>query len=196
VVAAAGDFPGADDLLGTYQFIGAALRAGLRGLGVPVDMVPVQPSDPASMPAFCFARTGSYELEVDGRKLVGSAQRRQGSAFLQHGAVMLAADPERLRRAFPGAADPLAGMTTIEAALGRCPSFDETVTALAEGFRSAHGIELRPGGLSPEELALADSLVEAKYGTADWTRAGRRPATDHGSDGAAAARARSERVGA
>ena len=195
VVAAAGDFPGADDLLGTYQFIGAALRAGLRGLGVPVEMVPVQPSDPANTPAFCFARTGSYELEVDGRKLVGSAQRRQGAAFLQHGAVMLAADRERLRRAFPGGGDPLPGMTTLEAVLGRCPSFDETVAALGEGFRAAHGIELRPGSLTAEELALADSLVETKYGTDDWTRAGRRPATDHGASAVGSGGATS-RVGA
>ena len=136
VVAAVGDFPGADELLATYRWIGAALERGLRRLGAPADMVPVQPSDPAAMPAFCFARTGSYELEVGGRKLVGSAQRRQGTAFLQHGAVMLAADPERLRRAFPGGGDPLAGMTTLEAVLGRCPSFDETVLALGGGFRA------------------------------------------------------------
>ncbi|HET8575984.1 MAG TPA: octanoyltransferase, partial [Methylomirabilota bacterium] len=75
VTAAADDFIGADDLLGTYRWIGTALEAGLRRLGAPVEMVPVQPSDPGAMPAFCFARTGSYELEVAGRKLVGSAQR-------------------------------------------------------------------------------------------------------------------------
>ena len=93
VAARRGDFEGADDLLETYRWIGAAPRcAGSTRLGAPVEMVPVQPSDPAAMPAFCFARTGSYELEVDGRKLVGSAQRRQGAGFLQHGAVMLGVD--------------------------------------------------------------------------------------------------------
>ena len=173
VVAAAGDFPGADDLLGTYRWIGAALCVGLRAVGAPVEMVAVQPSDPAAMPAFCFARTGSYELEVEGRKLVGSAQRRQGSAFLQHGSVMLAANPERLRRAFPGTADPLAGMTTLEAVLGRRPSFEETVEKLAQGFREAHGIGLEPGGLTTEETALAESLARDKYATPEWTQAGR-----------------------
>jgi len=98
VAAGAGDFEGAGDLLDTYRWIGAGLLAGLRALGAPVDMVPVQPSDLAAMPAFCFARTGSFELEVDGKKLVGSAQRRQGAAFLQHGAIMLGAEPGRLRR--------------------------------------------------------------------------------------------------
>jgi lipoate-protein ligase A len=175
VAAAAGDFDGAGELLETYRWIGNGLLAGLRALGAPVEMVPVQPSDPAAMPAFCFARTGSFELEVDGRKLVGSAQRRQGAAFLQHGAIMLGALPERLRRVFPGARDPLADMTSLEAVLGRRPSFDDAAAALAEAFRTAHGLTLEPGGLSGDEAALAAMLEREKYATDEWTRAGRAP---------------------
>ena len=173
VAARAGDFDGAGDLLETYRWIGAALVAGINRLGAPVEMVPVQPSDPTAMPTFCFARTGSYELEVAGLKVVGSAQRRQGAGFLQHGAVMLGAAPDRLRRVFPTERDPLAGMTTLEAVLGRRPSFEETMTALAEGFRAVHALELTAGGLAAEEMDLAESLVREKYGTDRWTRFGR-----------------------
>jgi len=175
VAAGAGDFPGADDLLATYRWIGGGLEAGLGRLGAGAAMVPVQASDPAAMPAFCFARTGSYELEVAGRKLVGSAQRRQGTAFLQHGSIMLGAAPDRLRRVFPGEADPLQGMTTLEAVLGRRPSFDETVDALREGFHDVHGLELRADGLDPEEQELMVVLARDKYATEDWTRSGRAP---------------------
>jgi lipoyl(octanoyl) transferase len=175
VVAAAGDFPGADELLSTYRWIGSALVEGLRGLGAPVEMVPVQPSDPASMPAFCFARTGSHELEVDGKKLVGSAQRRRGNAFLQHGSIMLGAAPDRLRRVFPGEADPLRGMTTLEAVLGRRPSFDDAAAALALGFREAHGLALAPGGLDRDEDLAMQRLVHDKYEQESWTRSGRIP---------------------
>jgi lipoate-protein ligase A len=175
VAARTGDFEGAGELLETYRWIGAALAAGINRLGAAVEMVPVQPSDPTAMPTFCFARTGSYELEVAGLKVVGSAQRRQGSGFLQHGAVMLGAAPDRLRRVFPTERDPLAGMTTLEAVLGRRPAFDETMTALAEGFRAVHGLELTLGGLAAEEMELAGSLVSEKYGTNRWTRSGRAP---------------------
>jgi lipoate-protein ligase A len=173
VAARAGDFEGAQDLLETYRWIGAALGAGIRRLGAPVEMVPVRPSDPTAMPTFCFARTGSYELEVAGLKVVGSAQRRQGSGFLQHGAVMLGAAPDRLRRVFPTEPDPLAGMTTLETVLGRRPGFDETMTALADGFREAHGLELSPGGLTAEEMERADALARDKYATECWTHSGR-----------------------
>jgi len=176
VVAAAGDFAGAEDLLTTYQWIGAALAVGLRGLGAPVEMVPVRPSSPDAMPAFCFARTGLYELEVGGRKVVGSAQRRQSAGFLQHGTVMLGAVAERLRRVFAEGTDPLAGMTTLETVLGRRPSFAETAEALARGFREAHGLELSASGLDPAESAMAERLAREKYGAEWWTRVHPQPA--------------------
>jgi lipoate-protein ligase A len=173
VAAAAGDFPGADGLLATYRWIGAALEAGLRQLGADAAMVPVQPSSPAAMPAFCFARTGSHELEAAGRKLVGSAQRRQGAGFLQHGSIMLGAAPERLRRVFPAEADPLQGMTTLEAVLGRRPSFEETAEAVRQGFWEAHRVKLQAGGLAPDECEAMEALARDKYGTEAWTRFGR-----------------------
>jgi lipoate-protein ligase A len=172
VVAGVEDFEGAGDLLEAYRWIARALLDGLRRLGVPAEMVAVMPSA-GVQPAFCFSRTGSYEIEVAGRKLVGSAQRRQAAGFLQHGSVMLGADAERVRTLFPGEGDPLAGMTTIEQAIGRRPGFDETAAALAEGFRAVHGLALEPGGLTAREQALVDRLAREKYGTARWNERGR-----------------------
>jgi lipoate-protein ligase A len=173
VVAAAADFDGAHDLLLTYRWIGSALAAGLHALGVAAELVPVlKEREPSAPPAFCFARTGSYEIEVRGRKLVGSAQRRQGGAFLQHGSVLVAADAERLRLLFPED-DPLAGMTTLEAELGHRPDFDQTVAALAAGFRETYGLDLAPGGLLAEEEWLMERLAREKYATEAWTREAR-----------------------
>jgi lipoate-protein ligase A len=64
-------------------------------------------------------------------------------------------------------------MTTLEAVLGRRPSFDETQASLAEGFRRVHGVVLRPEGLTGEETRHMDALVRDKYGAEEWTRAGR-----------------------
>lgn len=177
VVAGAADFEGAGDLLSTYRWIGTALSAGLRALGVRAELVPVlRDREPFTLPAFCFARTGSYEIEVGGRKLVGSAQRRQGGAFLQHGSILLGADAERVRLLFPGEGDPLAGMTTLAAELGRRPTFDETVEALVGAFRETHGLDLPPGGLLLEESRMMERLVREKYATEAWTRDARAPA--------------------
>lgn len=175
VVAGVADFEGAGDLLGTYRWIGTALTAGLRALGASVELVPVLKDRGLSAPAFCFARTGSYEIEVGGRKLVGSAQRRQGDAFLQHGSVLLGADLERIRQLFPRETDPLAWMTTLELELGRRPTFEETVTALAAGFSEAWGLALAPGELLPEERRLMTQLAQEKYATDAWMIESRSP---------------------
>lgn len=167
VAAANADLGTADDLLATYNWIALALCRGLRALGAAADIVCI-PDGPGPTPAFCFARTGRYEIEVAGRKLVGSAQRRQGGCFLQHGSVLLGVDGGRLARLFPTTADPLATMTTLEAALARRPRFDDVAAALSEAFEKEHGLVLQPGGLSREETAQVEALVRDKYGTDAW----------------------------
>jgi lipoate-protein ligase A len=171
VVARVGDFPGADDLLATYRVLAGALAAGLGRLGVQVDVAPRQRSEGA-VPTFCFARTGAHELAIGGRKLSGSAQRRQGGALLQHGAILLDADPERLQAVFPGLEAPLASVITLAEARGRRVGADEVVAALAAGFAEALGAPLAPAGLSDAEVRAAARLVEAKYATEAWTRSG------------------------
>lgn len=81
------------------------VRSLLR-LGVPAAFAPRfeasvsdLPSRPArSSPAApCFASTARHEVVLDGRKLVGSAQRRTARALLQQGSVLLG--PGHLRLA-------------------------------------------------------------------------------------------------
>jgi lipoate-protein ligase A len=175
VVARGGDFPGADDVLDTYRMIGRGLAAGLGRLGVTAELAPLVRGrrDPAALPAFCFRRTGAYEIAVGGRKLVGSAQRRQRGAFLQHGSVVLDADPTRIRAVFPHEPEPTTGMTTLAAVLGSRPGFDTVRASLATGLAEVFGVPLEPASLSPDERALVETLVADKYGTEAWTAFGR-----------------------
>jgi lipoate-protein ligase A len=167
VAATAGDLGIGSDLLETYRWIGAALLRGLCALGAPAELVPERP--PAGpVPAFCFARTGVFEIEVGGRKIVGSAQRRQGDSFLQHGAVLLGIDERRVRALFPTTRDPLATLTTLEAALGHRPSFFEVAETLTQAFEEEHGLAVRPGGLSEEEMEQVTTLVTDRYASPAW----------------------------
>src|SRR5437868_14012550 len=87
------------DLLETYRWIARVLVRGLNALGAGAEMVPTG-RGLGPDPAFCFARTGAFEIEVGGRKLVGSAQRRLATSFLQHGAVPPAVGAARVRALF------------------------------------------------------------------------------------------------
>jgi lipoate-protein ligase A len=174
VTARADAFAGADDVLLTYQAVGRGLARGLARLGLRVDVVPRERAArglPA--PGFCFERTAAYELAIDGRKLCGSAQRRRAGALLQHGAVLLDADPARLSAVFPDASGPAAAVGTLASALGRPVAFAEVVDVLAGGLAAELGVTLAPGGLSDDEARRAQRLVATKYGTVAWTEDGR-----------------------
>jgi lipoate-protein ligase A len=167
VVAAASDLGVAADLQDAYRWIATALLRGLTALGAAAEIVAV-PVARGPAPAFCFARTGRYEIEARGRKLVGSAQRWRRGVFLQHGAILLGVDERRLRALFPTTVDPLSTLTTLETALGYRPKFDDVAEALARGFEEEHGLALHPGGLTEAEAAQVEALARDKYATEAW----------------------------
>jgi len=96
---------GRKSVLQVYNEISAALVHGLALYGVGVALQKSQPDFPAeyrsvtSVP--CFTSSARYEIEWQGRKLVGSAQRRFGGpdadAVLQHGSILCG--PSHLRLA-------------------------------------------------------------------------------------------------
>ncbi len=180
VAATAEDLGVSGDLLDTYRWIGRALVRGLHALGARAEMIPTG-RGLGRDPAFCFARTGAYEIEIGGKKVVGSAQRRQGTSFLQHGAVLLGVDEPRLRALFPTTHAPLSSMTTLEAATGRRPTFEEVATALRDAFEAEHRLALVPGGLTDAEAAHVERLARDRYGRdAFLTAAGHQyPAAGH-----------------
>ncbi len=83
-----------------YRAIHGLLARALAALGVPLEaergLAAGAPADPGRAPlrGRCYAAATDYDLAVGGRKLVGSAQRRRGRAFLQHGCVPSTPDPD------------------------------------------------------------------------------------------------------
>ena len=153
--------PADDPLLGgtiaqTYRTIGEALLAGLRELGVGADMIrseagPAGPNRAAS----CFAAAGRYEITADGRKIVGSAQRRIGAALLQQGSVLLSQPQDA---AFAGLRDD-GRSTTAALILGRAVGFDEAAAAMITGFRSAWKTGLERSPVTRDEREAAERLA-------------------------------------
>lgn len=85
----------------------------------------------------CFARSFGYEAVVGGRKLMGSAQRRAGTALLQQGSLLVGPGHERLGRYLAGG-DPdgtlARGAVTLTELLGRRPDPAPFRDALAQVF--------------------------------------------------------------
>jgi lipoyl(octanoyl) transferase len=131
------------NVLGTYKVIASGLLRGLKDLGIPAEMVSranrhaVLVKKDQKNPA-CFSSPSWYELVVNGRKIVGSAQRRLSGAFLQHGSILMDYDPELEARVIPGGGSD--AVTSIKRELGRDIPLEDVKQAVVKGFSEALGI--------------------------------------------------------
>ena len=135
-------------LKATFGAVSEALLAGLQGLGIQGDInTSKQRSGPTRSPA-CFASLNHCEITVDGKKLVGSAQKRTSKAFLQHGSLIIDADHdlftsllkfdhENERQATQQRL--VESTTTLNRVCGRKFSFEEISASMQEGFQKELG---------------------------------------------------------
>ena len=147
-----------DTLHTCYMKINEALVAFLKDLGLDVEISGGE--DRSEMrQAVCFKSAGQHEIRVQGRKIVGSAQRRTEGAFLQHGSLLVGPHHVNLldcldarRRAVLGRDQLLAATTDLGRLRGapyRPAELDELEEHLAAAF-------CRTLGLEQERLSWAD----------------------------------------
>ncbi|MCD4827800.1 MAG: lipoate--protein ligase family protein [Candidatus Cloacimonetes bacterium] len=165
----------------SYAAISEALACGLRLLGVQAELQRGSLSAASQREAAnpCFSSTSRFELSVDGRKIVGSAQMRKDGVLLQHGSILLAHDQSAMAWLLPSLDD--ARRQRVEAYLGRKTvsvvqasgrnvSYDEAVQALKGGFQQTWaGCEFEISGeLQAAERFAAFDRVRMRYGTDAW----------------------------
>ena len=165
--------PFGSSLLDSYRRIASGIAAGLGLLGVVPDSGIVAPRMPrASRPEQCFARASSYEITFEGRKVVGSAQVRRRGASLQHGSILLDANPELFDEATGGERGERRGWTTLRQLMGRKPSFEEVALALARGLGETFQAGWAVSEVTPQEEQIAGQLRARKYLNSHWTARG------------------------
>jgi lipoate-protein ligase A len=130
-----------------YRMLNEALLDGILAMGIPAALsgsgADLRRAYAGAEGIPCFSVSVKSEIQVGGRKIVGSAQRRYGRTVLQHGSFLLGARHRDLagylRSAEGDAASAVAAglalrTTEAETVLGRPVTFDEAATALAAGF--------------------------------------------------------------
>jgi lipoyl(octanoyl) transferase len=132
-------------LIASYKIISEAIVIGLKRLGIKAEVKQTRDSRPAIRDTLCFSYPTEYEIVVDGRKLVGSAQKRGKNAMLQQGSIFVRQpDPAVFSVLKQPFARPKA--VSLEELLGRQVSFDELKEALVAGFRDGLGLGCRLAG--------------------------------------------------
>lgn len=171
----------------SYRAISEGLVRGLESLGLDARMtVPPRrtrsstrrsPNRRTIASPACFDAPSWYEVTVDGRKIVGSAQVRKYGALLQHGSIPLELNAEKLftvlrfrdqsvreraRELFT------ANSTSIRAALQQPITFMDLSDALLKGVQEVLPITFAEAELTEEEARASEDLIQDRYATPEW----------------------------
>lgn len=154
-----------------YRLVHEAIARALAHAGVPTDFCRSQPdfrkryASAEAVP--CFTASARYELQVEGRKIVGSAQRRRGDAILQHGSMPLTPRHREIVRYIAAGDEGLIGTITGEMAR-KTASLDEftgagydEIVALIEQEAGSPGIPVTT--LRLDELSFLPSLRQPMF---------------------------------
>ena len=167
-------------VLESYQRLSTALLNALHHLEVPAHSNAKTTALPGGDPKgpVCFEVPSNYEITVNGKKLIGSAQARRREGILQHGSLPLSGDLGRITQVltFPDETRRIASAqrlskraTTVAESLGITISWEVTAAALEAAFQETLNIKLISSELTDGELKSAEALVDVKYGNRDWT---------------------------
>lgn len=168
----------AGSVLESYNRLAQALLLAVKSLEIPVEMKEGKANDSATLNPVCFEVPSTYEITVDGKKLIGSAQARKKDGVLQHGSLPLTGDLTRICQALvfenessreDASKRLLDRATTAESALGRRISWENAAQALVKAFEAQLGLSFESGELSESESKRTDELVKEKYDHPSWT---------------------------
>ncbi len=152
-------------LAATYLAIHETIARAVREVGVAAELAaaPARGTSPSPAAGACFASPAGGEVTVGGRKLVGSAQVREGAAFLQHGSILLDDAQDVVAAVTRGPAPPPSA-ASLTAALGRPVTFAELGAVLGRAAQGDWG-----GAWSTAEAPVPATDVPNRYADDTWT---------------------------
>ncbi len=170
----------AGSVLESYARIARGLLAALERLSLAArsDRQYQLPDGASPQGPVCFEVPSKYEITVEGKKLVGSAQARRKNGVLQHGTLPLTGDLSRITQvlAVPDEASRASNAqsllnhaATVERVLGHTVGWDQAAEAMSAAFRDIFAMDLLPSSLSTLETQKAHELQHAKYAHPSWT---------------------------
>lgn len=165
-----------------YRVISEGILMGFRNLGLDAYFsVPETDQEKAALKSprssVCFDAPSWYELVVEGKKVAGSAQTRQKGVILQHGAILLELDEDKLFSVFRFSNEKVKERmknnlknkaVAINDIAGRKITIPEAKQAFEKGFAEGLSIDLEPYVLNEKQLLEVEGIAKNKYESDEW----------------------------
>lgn len=169
-----------------YGLISKGIVMTLNDLGIPAEINLGQPRKEdikrgkrknSNQYALCFTLPIGVDITVNGKKIVGSAQRRFRNTFIQQGSILIQRCPEKevsiIKHAFTGNNIDLENKIFHQVTSlveEKCPVIEYTdlVPRLVKNMENSLGIKVFTGKITDLEEELCEKLIETKYSTKSW----------------------------
>jgi len=148
----------------TFLEIAGVIVSALRAAGIEAELGASRHAGSGSpMSSPCLVSTSRHEITAGGKKISGSAQRRTGGAFIQHGSILMRSGSERIERYLMGGWKGLAeAITTVEAETGDAGKDMELRGNIVEAFGAMMGSGPLEAALSPSDIASIEAAEAEK----------------------------------
>lgn len=155
------------NLLDSFYMLSSALIKGLKNLNISAHLSSRKHEDFYKTNLPCFSYPTGNEIVVNGRKLIGSAQKRGRDSLLQHGSIPITIDINTLARATFSSPENINGkIITLQELVGKVDFFKISLT-LKEGFSEYFDCNFEP--FDREKIKdEAERIKEEKYSNPSW----------------------------
>lgn len=129
-----------------YKKVGEMFKIGLNLLDIPAELVKSKLNPNYVNRMSCFSASARYELQLNGKKILGSAQRVQDEMILQQGSLFVDSNENEFQQL---------GLNQI---MNRKFEIQNIISVIKQGFEKS-GINTMDGKLTEEEKKLTDKLI-------------------------------------
>jgi lipoate-protein ligase A len=162
-----------DGLLETYRKLNIAFHSALNKMGLSVTMKKERESGRnLTRSPLCFRSTSYGEISFDGRKLIGSAQKRWNDGFLQQGSIPYSIDYGKITLVFKTSTPILQHSKEMAGLKELIADFDQEKfkECIKLAFEKTFNVTLVCSHPSHQEQELALLLLSGKYQNPQWTQ--------------------------
>lgn len=155
-----------NDLYRSYMLISTVLVNAFHTLGLDARLSKGSPSHLAKSNNPCFSFPTANELEINGKKIVGSAQKRDNRALLQHGSIPISMDYELYAAGTHSRPAIIKrSMTTLSEAADKTKN--QLIQALIDSFQTFIRQPMEEFEFQQEDIQTI-AEIEKKYKSKDW----------------------------
>ena len=159
-------------IIDSYKTISKGILIALKSLGLNPEMK--EAINKKTTSAICFNEPSYYEIIVNNKKIVGSAQTRKQGKLLQHGSILIDINIDKLVSLFnvnnknETIAKSKERITSINNELNKSVTYETVAGAMKKAFEENFNIKFTEGQLTRTELQQVKKPAKEKYSTKEW----------------------------